>query len=99
MSQTITQYTQSIQLLNCAYQRPKINDKSFDCVNINDKTLSELTEAKKIRNENDRNNNCERNASLNKKVGRKMRENETTKTIAKNKYAWQIKQEKNMTLT
>ena len=34
MSQNVTKYAQDLQFLNHAYKRLKINDKSFECVNV-----------------------------------------------------------------
>ena len=54
MSQNFTQYAQNLQFLNHAYQCLKINNKSFDCVNITRKITSAHTEEKKSGNKDDK---------------------------------------------
>ena len=67
MVQKVTQYTQDIQFLNRAYQYLKIGDKSSDCVNVTNKTISAHKEENKCGNEDEESNNHKRNTSIDNK--------------------------------
>ena len=65
--QNVPRYTQDLQFWNCAYQRLKINDHNFNCVNITKKTIIAHMKENQSVNEDDRNNNCKINVSVNNK--------------------------------